>query len=161
MGLGKTAQAILSIRLLFQGGMVRRVLIICPKPLVFNWSRELKLWAPDLPFEVITGDTQMRRASWTVSNCPLKLVNYEILTRDADLLREDGVFFDLAVLDEAQRIKNRDSKTAQVVRSVQRVRSWALTGTPVENRARILSTYSHLSIRAGFRRIHPPNACRN
>src|SRR5262249_47474628 len=36
--------------------------------------------------------------------------------------------------DEAQRIKNRDCKTAQVVRSLRRERSWALTGTPVENR---------------------------
>ncbi len=135
MGLGKTAQTILSIRILLQMSEVRRILIICPKPLVFNWSRELTLWAPDLPFEVITGDTQTRRASWIVSNCPLKLVNYEILTRDADFLQEDGVHFDLAVLDEAQRIKNRDSKTAQVVRSVRRTRSWALTGTPIENRA--------------------------
>jgi SNF2 family DNA or RNA helicase len=39
----------------------------------------------------------------------------------------------VVVLDEAQRIKSRDSKTAQVVRSLHRGRSWALTGTPVEN----------------------------
>ncbi len=135
MGLGKTMQTILSIRLLFQSALIRRVLLICPKPLVFNWSRELKLWAGDLPFEVLGGDTQARRATWTVSNCPLKLVNYEILTRDADILSEEGVSFDLVVLDEAQRIKNHDSKTAQVVRSVKRARSWALTGTPIENRA--------------------------
>jgi len=134
MGLGKTMQTILSIRLLFQAGLVRRVLLICPKPLVFNWTRELKMWAHDLPFEVFGGDTQARRATWTVSNCPLKLVNYEILTRDADILQEEGVTFDLCVLDEAQRIKNYDSKTAQVVRSVRRARSWALTGTPIENR---------------------------
>lgn len=135
MGLGKTAQAILAIRLLFQSAMIRRVLIVCPKPLVFNWSRELKLWASDLPFEVLGGDTQTRRASWLVSNCPLKLVNYELLTRDADILQEHGAHFDLVVLDEAQRIKNHDSKTAQVVRSIQRSRSWALTGTPIENRS--------------------------
>ena len=36
-----------------------------------------KLWAPDLPFEVIGGDTDQRRTTWLVSNCPLKLVNYE------------------------------------------------------------------------------------
>ena len=133
-GSERHAQAILAVRLLFQTGQIRRVLIVCPKPLVFNWSRELKLWASDLPFEVIGGDTEARRATWTVSNCPLKLVNYEILTRDADLLKEDGVHFDLVVLDEAQRIKNHDSKTAQVVRGIPRSRSWALTGTPIENR---------------------------
>ncbi|QVL34811.1 DEAD/DEAH box helicase [Telmatocola sphagniphila] len=134
MGLGKTMQTILSIRLLFQAGLIRTALLICPKPLVFNWIRELKLWAPDLPFEVFGGDIDSRRATWKVSNCPLKLINYEILTRDADILEDDQVFFDLVVLDEAQRIKNHTSKTAQVVCSVKRSRSWALTGTPIENR---------------------------
>ncbi len=61
-------------------------------------------------------------------------MNYEILTRDSEVLQEEGVSFDLAILDEAQRIKNFDSKTAHVVRSVKRQRSWALTGTPIENR---------------------------
>ena len=88
MGLGKTAQAILAIRLLIQAGMARRVLIVCPKPLVFNWARELKLWAADLPFEVFAGDIHLRRATWHISNCPVKLINYELLTRDADFLRD-------------------------------------------------------------------------
>jgi SNF2 family DNA or RNA helicase len=61
-------------------------------------------------------------------------VNYELLTRDADMVRAEGVRFDVVVLDEAQRIKNRDAKTAHVVRSIHRERSWALTGTPIENR---------------------------
>jgi SNF2 family DNA or RNA helicase len=42
-------------------------------------------------------------------------------------------FFDLVLLDESQRIKNRTSATSQIVRSISRKRSWALTGTPVEN----------------------------
>jgi SNF2 family DNA or RNA helicase len=133
MGLGKTAQAILSLRLLFHQGVVQRVLLVCPKPLVHNWSRELRLWAPDIPFEVFDGDPDHRRTAWLVSNCPLKLINYEALTRDAELACDGRVFFDVVVLDEAQRIKNRDSKTAQVVRSLNRARSWALTGTPIEN----------------------------
>jgi SNF2 family DNA or RNA helicase len=40
----------------------------------------------------------------------------------------------VVVLDEAQRIKNRESKTAKVVRDISRDRSWAMTGTPIENR---------------------------
>ena len=134
MGLGKTMQTIIALRLLFQAGMIGRALLVCPKPLVHNWSRELRTWADDLPFEVIGGDTAQRRASWLVSNCPLKLVNYELLTRDAGLVDDEKVKFDVVVLDEAQRIKNRESKTAQVVRGIKRSRSWALTGTPVENR---------------------------
>jgi SNF2 family DNA or RNA helicase len=134
MGLGKTAQAIVALRLLFHAGLIRKVLLVCPKPLVNNWSRELRSWAEDVPFEVIAGDTQARRASWLVSNCPLKLVNYEILSRDAELLADDRLHFDVVVLDEAQRIKNKGSKTADVVCSIKRTRSWALTGTPIENK---------------------------
>ncbi len=134
MGLGKTAQAILAVRLLIQAGMIRKVLIVCPKALVFNWARELKLWAADLPFEVFAGDVHLRRATWHISNCPVKLINYELLTRDSEFLDDARAAFDLVILDEAQRIKNHDSKTAQVVRSIKRSRSWALTGTPIENR---------------------------
>ncbi|HEY2785581.1 MAG TPA: DEAD/DEAH box helicase [Fimbriiglobus sp.] len=133
MGLGKTAQAILALRLLFHQGMIRTGLIVAPKPLIHNWSRELTLWAPDLPFEAFDGDAEDRRRTWLVSNSPLKLINYESLTRDVDLATDPRVSFDVMVLDEAQRIKNRDSKTAQAVRGVARSRSWALTGTPIEN----------------------------
>jgi SNF2 family DNA or RNA helicase len=134
MGLGKTIQAILALRLMFYTGLIQRALLVCPKPLVNNWSRELRTWAADIPFEVIGGDLEVRRASWMVSNCPLKLVNYELLTRDADFAADEKVRFDLVVLDEAQRIKNRESKSAQVVRSIRRDRSWAMTGTPIENK---------------------------
>jgi SNF2 family DNA or RNA helicase len=133
MGLGKTAQAILSLRLLFHQGVIRRGLVVCPKPLVHNWARELKMWAPDIPFETIEGDPDRRRTAWLVSNCPLKLVNYETLTRDGELATDPKVGFDIVVLDEAQRVKNKGSKTAQTVQALRRERSWALTGTPIEN----------------------------
>jgi SNF2 family DNA or RNA helicase len=134
MGLGKTVQTILALRLLFHANLIRQALLVCPKPLVTNWSRELRLWAEDVPFEVIGGDGRARRASWLVSNSPLKLVNYEVLTRDAALVADEGVQFDVVVLDEAQRIKNSDSKTAEAVKGLRRQRSWALTGTPIENK---------------------------
>ena len=134
MGLGKTAQVLIALRLLLQSGLIRRALVVCPKPLVVNWSRELKIWAEDVPYEVIGGDTQARKAQWFASKTPLKLVNYELLTRDAAFVADEKIHFDVVVLDEAQRIKNRDSKTAEVVRTIARDRSWAMTGTPIENR---------------------------
>jgi SNF2 family DNA or RNA helicase len=134
MGLGKTVQVILAMRLLLHAGLIRRALVVCPKPLVVNWTRELRTWAEDVPFEVIGGDADARRAMWRVSNCPLKLVNYELLTRDADEAADERVNFDLVVLDEAQRIKSRDSKTARAARGLRRERSWAMTGTPIENK---------------------------
>jgi SNF2 family DNA or RNA helicase len=134
MGLGKTAQVIIALRLLFHAGVIQRALVVCPKPLVVNWTRELRLWAEDVPFEVVGGDTRAREATWLASKCPLKLVNYELMTRDADMLHDERVKFDVVVLDEAQRIKNREAKTAQVARGIHRDRSWAMTGTPIENR---------------------------
>lgn len=133
MGLGKSMQAILTLRLLFHQGIIQSALMIAPKPLIHNWSRELKMWAPDLPFEAFPSDPELRRSAWFVSNCPLKLINYEALSRDAELLDDPRIYFDVVVLDEAQRIKNSDSKTAHVVKSIRRGRSWALTGTPIEN----------------------------
>lgn len=134
MGLGKTVQVIVALRLLLHAGLIRNALVVCPKPLVINWTRELALWAPDIPFEVVGGDGEARRYQWHVSNCPVKLVNYELITRDSVEVADDRSYFDVVVLDEAQRIKSRDSKTAQVVRSLKRGRSWAMSGTPIENK---------------------------
>ncbi len=134
MGLGKTAQVIIALRLLFHAGAIQRVLVVCPKPLVINWTRELRTWAEDVPFEIVGGDIKAREATWFASKCPVKLVNYELLTRDLEFVSDERVRFDVVVLDEAQRIKNRESKTAQVARCLHRDRSWAMTGTPIENR---------------------------
>jgi SNF2 family DNA or RNA helicase len=110
---------------------VRSVLLICPKPLVTNWQREFTLWAPEMPLSIIEGDQAKRRWQW-MQPAPVKIANYELLMRDRDVL-DEGSAFDLVVLDEAQRIKNRGSTTSQVARSIRRTRNWALTGTPIEN----------------------------
>ena len=137
MGLGKTMQAITTIRLLLRRRELRSVLLICPKPLVTNWQREFELWAPEIPVYAISGPRERREWQWNLADVPVKIANYESLVRDKDLVVGDakgtGIPFDLVALDEAQRIKNRNSSTSQVVRSITRRRSWALTGTPVEN----------------------------
>jgi SNF2 family DNA or RNA helicase len=133
MGLGKTMQAITAIRLLLAAREVRSVLMICPKPLVTNWKREFELWAPEIPVAIIEGDQTKRRWMWRDLSAPVKVANYELLMRDKEEVLDAGTKFDLVVLDEAQRIKNRNSTTSEIVRSISRTRSWALTGTPVEN----------------------------
>ncbi len=138
MGLGKTMQAITAIRLLLHAGELRSVLLICPKPLVTNWQREFAQWADELPVTVIEGEQPRRRWQWQQTETPVKIANYELLQRDRDLVAELELQFDLVVLDEAQRIKNRTSATSHSVRALSRRRSWALTGTPVENSPRDL-----------------------
>ena len=132
MGLGKTMQAITAIRMLLRSGELRSVLLICPKPLVTNWKREFTQWAPEIPLTIIEGDQPRRHWQWQQENAPVKIANYEILMRDREVIT-GGLHFDLVMLDEAQRIKNANSTTSEVVRSISRSRNWALTGTPVEN----------------------------
>lgn len=135
MGLGKTMQAITAMRLLLHSGEINSVLLVCPKPLVANWQREFKQWAPELPLLLVSGDRHRRHWQWRLNDTPIKIANYELLLRDEALLTSGNLKFDLVVLDESQRIKNRSSSTAQTVRAIPRRRSWALTGTPVENSA--------------------------
>ncbi|MBX3414645.1 MAG: DEAD/DEAH box helicase [Pirellulales bacterium] len=135
MGLGKTMQSITAMRLLLHSGEVNNILLVCPKPLVANWQREFKLWAPELPLVVVSGDRHRRHWQWRLNDTPIKIANYELLLRDEELVTSGNLHFDLVVLDESQRIKNRSSSTAQTVRAIPRRRSWALTGTPVENSA--------------------------
>lgn len=146
MGLGKTMQAISTVRMLLLAGQLRNVLLICPKPLVTNWVREFKLWAPEIPVTVIEGDSAKRQWIWSQHTAPVRIANYELLMRDRDTAIAPDAHFDLVILDEAQRIKNRNSTTAQIVRSLPRTRSWALTGTPIENSSEdIVNIFEFLS----------------
>ena len=162
MGLGKTMQSITTIRLMIRSGAVKSVLLVCPKPLVTNWKREFDLWAPEIPVEIIEGDQARRKWLWELDNTPVKIANYELLHRDRELYSprtkervEDGKLikftppglqFDLCVLDEAQRIKNQGGSTHKAVKAIHRKRSWALTGTPIENCANdLVSIFEWLS----------------
>ncbi len=134
MGLGKTMQAITAIRMLIRSGQARRVLLICPKPLVTNWLREFKTWAPEVTAVPIAGSQGQREWLWKSDQAPVKIANYELLTRDQPYFSgENPLHFDLVILDEAQRVKNQGNATSQVVHQISRDRSWALTGTPIEN----------------------------
>ena len=152
MGLGKTMQTITAIRLLLRAGQVRRVLLVCPKPLIPNWQREFATWAAELPVTTIEGDNARRKLIWNMPGQGVLLTNYELMVRDVaefptDFGEHDQPKFDLLVLDEAQRIKNRGSRTAQSARAINRRRAWALTGTPIENRPEELaSLYQWLEV---------------
>lgn len=146
MGLGKTMQAITTIRMLLLSNELSNVLLICPKPLVTNWVREFRQWAPEIPVAVIEGDAHRRQFIWSNPQAPVKIANYELMMRDREQIDNGNLEFDLVVLDEAQRIKNRNSTTSEIVRSIPRKRSWALTGTPIENSTEdLVSIFEFLS----------------
>jgi SNF2 family DNA or RNA helicase len=133
MGLGKTMQAITAVRLLVHQRQVRRVLLVCPKPLVTNWQREFAQWAPEVPVSAVEGGPVCRQWKWREGLDVVTIANYETVVRDRAEVCDARNHYDLVVLDESQRIKNIEGTTNEVVRSIRRSRSWALTGTPIEN----------------------------
>ena len=131
MGLGKTVQVAVALSLLIPKSKFGRVLIVVPAALRINWEKEIDKWAPKLSVRRLQGDTQERFANY---NLPINVLiaSYEQIRQDA-LPLSNLVRFDVVVLDEAQKVKNVHSGTSLAVRILQRDKSWAMTGTPIEN----------------------------
>lgn len=134
MGLGKTVQAIVALDRLHRRGQVDQTLVVAPVGLLAQWRRMLHEWAPDLEVAIIRGPSQDRAWQW---RCPAHvfLAGYETVRSDLTQHPSCPVrrVWDLVVLDEAQRIKNRETATALACKRLPRRRAWALTGTPLEN----------------------------
>ena len=129
MGLGKTVQTIVALWL--GRAIYRRILIIAPTSLCLNWQREVEEWAPDLTVRRVTGSAEDRRYTYRL---PIQILisSYEQIRLDCRDIAAH-VRFDLIVIDEAQRIKNNTSAVNIACRIIPRERSWALSGTPLEN----------------------------
>ncbi|MCC6734915.1 MAG: DEAD/DEAH box helicase [Bauldia sp.] len=136
MGLGKTIQAIGALRVLHARGMAEGALMVAPAGLVFQWRRQLRDWAPELRPSTVTGNADERRRAWKAP-ADVYLVSYEALKADVGLAAEFGPGrrrWGVVVLDEAQRIKTASTDGSRGIKRLHRERSWALTGTPLENR---------------------------
>lgn len=147
MGTGKTQAAIDAACVAMRAGEVERAVIICPTSLRETWRQEINTVATVDPDDVAVvrnnpsrrsgerlrgaSDREYReyqlrrRARWTI-------VHYPVLRLHIDDLR-DLVRGQFLVLDECQKVKNRDTKVAKVVMSLEPRKSIWQTGTPVEN----------------------------
>lgn len=134
MGLGKTVQTAVALALALnaQNGMTR-ALVVAPAALITNWITELAAWAPSLTVRCLHGNSREREAFYLLP-IPVLVGSYEQIRQDG-LDRIPAETFDLVILDEAQRIKNRYSATALACRLLPRKCSWALSATPLENNA--------------------------
>lgn len=130
MGLGKTAQTLAAIELLARERNIGRVLVVAPASVKYQWEGEIKRFT-GRAVQVIDGDTQDRDAQYATPTF-YRLVNYEQVVRDRDSI--NGWKPDVIVLDEAQRIKNWESKTSRAVKKLESRYAMVLTGTPLENR---------------------------
>jgi SNF2 family DNA or RNA helicase len=133
MGLGKTIQALAFLQKDWKANGGRPALLICPMSLVGNWEKEAARFTPELPVLVHHGLKRPRGPTFRkeASSRALVLTSYGLLHRDLDILKE--VPWAGVILDEAQNIKNPETKQAKAARSLPAGYRLALTGTPVEN----------------------------
>jgi superfamily II DNA or RNA helicase len=131
MGLGKTVQAIAACELLAQRKDIARVLVVCPASLKAEWEEQIARFTAR-PARSVFGTRPQRLGAYR-EPAFFNIVNYEQVLADADDINA-VLAPDVVVLDEAQRIKNWQTKTARRVKSLRSPYAFVLTGTPVENR---------------------------
>jgi superfamily II DNA or RNA helicase len=140
MGLGKTLQV---LALLLHRAPEGPSLVVAPTSVLSVWADEIARWAPTLSVRVFSGP----RRAWALEGLgpfDVVLTSYAILPIDADALV--AVRFVVAVLDEAQSIKNPDTARARAAFALQADQRVATTGTPIENRlADLWSLYQFLN----------------
>ena len=135
MGLGKTIQAIGALRVLILQHRVEAALLIVPAGLVTQWQKELRHWAPELRISTVRGPTDERAWQWTTP-AHVYLTGYETLRSDFTDNPQSPPrrrLWDVVIIDEAQKIKNRGAEVSRKCKQLLRRRAWALTGTPLEN----------------------------
>jgi superfamily II DNA or RNA helicase len=131
MGLGKTVQAIAACELLRRTRGIRRVLVISPASLKGEWEEQIAKFT-DLPAHIIQGPRAQRLRQYH-EPAFFFLANYEQVRPDINEIN-NILTPDVIILDEAQRIKNWQTKTAISVKRLNSPYAFVLTGTPVENR---------------------------
>jgi len=133
MGLGKTIQTLSLIQHDWSSSSRRPVLLLCPTSVIGNWQKEAARFTPELPVMVHHGLGRTRGGSFVerAGQQAIVVSSYTLLHRDFAHLKE--VSWGGVVLDEAQNIKNPETKQAVAARALTSGYRIALTGTPVEN----------------------------
>ena len=131
MGLGKTMQAIGLGVLKKKIFGFSKVLVVTLASLKDQWKREIERFT-DEKAEVIAGPANARKRQYNEDDSLFKITNYEAVLRDVTIISRFKP--DFIILDEAQRIKNFETKTAEAVKSLPRQHALVLTGTPLENK---------------------------
>ena len=133
MGLGKTVQTLVHLQHHRQSASDGPVLLVCPTSVISNWQHEAARFTPQLRVAVHHGGGRARGPALAAAldGQDIVLTSYALLQRDIAALEQ--VQWSAVVLDEAQNIKNPESKQARAARAIKSDFRVALTGTPVEN----------------------------
>ncbi|MEE2003242.1 DEAD/DEAH box helicase [Alkalimonas sp. MEB108] len=130
MGLGKTAQVIALCCNVLQDNPNGHILIVVPNPLLDNWLREFRFFAPELHPYLHYGSHREGLSS-LLEKQNIILTPYTTLASDIAMLEE--LAFDLVLYDEASMLKNPSSGRSLAARRLDAFASVAMSGTPVEN----------------------------
>ena len=128
MGLGKTLQAIAFLSSQFQENS--RVLILAPSGLIYNWADEFQKFAPNLDVVVVHG-LKPYRETILAEKHQIYVTSYATFRQDSEIYQD--LSFDFLFLDEAQVMKNAQTKIAKTLRKFVVPSVFALSGTPIEN----------------------------
>lgn len=139
MGLGKTIQVISLLLILKRRRVTKPSLLVLPASLLGNWKSEIEKFAPSLSIRFVHSSQATKEELATLADDPNKelqgvdvvITTYGTLLRQPRLLNTNWL---LAVLDEAQAIKNPSARQTKCVKQLKTSSRIALTGTPVENR---------------------------
>jgi len=131
MGLGKTIQAIGTAVLKKQLFDFKKTLIVCPASIKEQWKNEIEKFSHEKAI-VVQGKPDERAELYKSDQHYFFIVNYETVLRDQVALNNAGI--DFLVLDEAQRAKNYETKTANSLKRIDAKHKLVITGTPIENK---------------------------
>lgn len=128
MGLGKTLQTISFLASKLEKN--QHALILAPSSLIYNWMDEFQKFAPQLDVTVSYGLKPVRNAI-IEENHQVVITSYASFRQDVEEYEQFN--FDYLILDEAQVMKNAQTKIAQYLRNFSVKQTFALSGTPIEN----------------------------
>ncbi len=128
MGLGKTVQA---IAVMLDKAAEGPCLVVAPTSVCGNWAAELARFAPGLTSHRLAEADDRALTLGTLGPGDVLIASYGLLAREEDKLA--AVSWAMAILDEAQTIKNAGTQRARSSQRLQAGFRLALTGTPVEN----------------------------
>ncbi len=108
--------------------------MVSPSSLTLNWQNEARKFTNELKTVVIRGTLQERkRLIEEIENYDLVITSYDLLKRDIELYKEKNYTFKYIIADEAQYLKNSNTKNAKAIKEIKAETRYALTGTPIEN----------------------------
>ena len=128
MGLGKTLQTIAFLSSVVTADS--KILILAPSSLIYNWKEEFEKFAPQMKVEVIYG-LKASRDEIIASNPQVAITSYASFRQDVEQYEKNQ--YQYLILDEAQVMKNSQTKIAQYLRKFDVPHTFALSGTPIEN----------------------------